>query len=355
MVLPAETGRGLNVNQSITLDGILRERINCGLVVVDSGGELTLLNIAATELLTYGSPPPSRLESLPEPLQTLARLALEKQRPVALEEMDLQFGDHPRRTLGVEITLLPQETDTHSLLIQLQGTQPDNPFEAKIRHVERLARLGMLSAGLAHELRNTMVALSTMTDLLLEQQPDNDLARTARRELDRANTLAVQMLKYARPQPHLMKAVSTHAVLDQALQLAQPRFKAVGATVTQSFEASPDTILADEALMEQLFLNLLLNAADAIPEHGDVHLSTQIVQTGADKVVQITVADNGAGIAPEDVPKLFEPFFTTRRHGTGLGLYLSQRIAQDHSGSISIDSTPGKGTRVQVSLPIQVV
>jgi len=249
--------------------------------------------------------------------------------------------------------LKSDETGDGLLLLVLRDATSTNRFESKVRHFERLARLGVLSASLAHELRNAMVALSTMTDLLIEQHENNELAQTVRRELDRANTLAVRMLKYARPNSQAKKPISTRVVLDRALQLANSRFKEAGASVTRSLQADPDIISADETHLEQMFLNLLINAADAIDDQGEVSLSTDIIDgDSVGRSVRITVRDTGVGIEPDALPNLFEPFFTTKRHGTGLGLYLAHRIVDEHSGTIEVASSPGQGTCVQVILPV---
>ena len=107
------------------------------------------------------------------------------------------------------------------------------------------------------------------------------------------------------------------------------------------------------AHLEQMFLNLLINAADAIDHQGEVTLCTDIIQEHAmGRAVRIAVKDTGVGIAPDLLPNLFEPFFTTKRHGTGLGLYLAQRIIDEHSGTINVASVPGQGTCVEVVLPV---
>jgi signal transduction histidine kinase len=281
------------------------------------------------------------------------RQALDAPTAPPAQEIRISSNGTPGLTLTLEASSLAWDETRRGLLLQLRGVHVHNPLEAKIRHFERLARLGLLSASLAHELRNSMVALSTLADILIEQQSDNELAHTVRRELNRANTLAVRMLKYARPDTQTLKRVSTHEILDRALQLSDSRLREAGASVTRSLQADPDTVSADETHLEQLFVNLLLNAADAITSQGDVSLTTEIVQADRlGRAVRIAIKDSGVGIAPETIPNLFQPFFTTKKHGTGLGLYLTRRIVEEHSGSIQVESTPGQGTCVRVCLPV---
>jgi signal transduction histidine kinase len=322
-------------------------------VVINPSGQVACINAVAAEFLSLRPVLPASLNALPAPIPNFVRQALEASCSLPPLEIRIQSEGTSGHTFTLDASLLAFGGDQQGLLLLLRGVHVNNPLEAKIRHFERLARLGVLSASLAHELRNSMVALSTLADILIEQQRDNELAQTVRRELDRANTLAVRMLKYARPDTLTQKPVSTHEILQRALRLANSRFKEAGATVTQSLLADPDTVSADETHLEQMFLNLLLNAADAIDSNGDVSLTTEIIQEqGVGRAIRIAFKDSGVGIAPEILPNLFQPFFTTKRHGTGLGLYLTRRIVDEHSGSITVDSSPGQGTSVHVCLPV---
>jgi len=341
------------VDPNITLDGVIRGCLECGVVAITPDGQVTHLDAAARRLLSIDAPLPASADVLPLPLQEIVKPALKQHGAVPAMEFHLRADGAEEQVRTLHVSPIPCGTHEHGLLLLVRGLTANHPFESKLRHFERLARLGVLSASLAHELRNALVALNTMTDLLLEERQDNELALTVRRELDRANALAARMLKYARPHAESRKPISTHVVLDRALQLANSRFKEAGATVTKSWLADPDVVSADEAHLEQMFLNLLINAADAIEQRGEVTLSTDVIhEQPLGQAVRIAVRDTGAGISPDALPNLFEPFFTTKRHGTGLGLYLAQRIIDEHSGMINVDSTPGHGTCVQVLLPV---
>jgi two-component system sensor histidine kinase HydH len=341
------------VDPSITLDGVLQGCLECGVVVVDPKHRVSLINPGARKLLSVPENLPPAAVQLPTPLAALLEDTTHPSQDGVPSQISLETnGNGTLVSLLAEVASLSTNGHEGYRVLTLRGLPPQSPLESKVRHFERLARLGMLSAGLAHELRNAMVALGTMTDLLIEQQEDNELAVTVRRELNRANALAARMLKYARPNPLQRKPISTHEVLDRALQLANSRFKEARTTVTKSLRADPDVISADESHIEQVFLNLLINAADAVDHLGDVNLSTDLVPdhtTGT--AVRIAVQDSGMGIAPEALPNLFQPFFTTKRHGTGLGLYLARQIIDEHSGTIQVESSPGRGTCVRVLLP----
>jgi two-component system sensor histidine kinase HydH len=321
-------------------------------VGIDPDGQIAFVSPSACTLLGIGPARPADLNGLPPALRNLVLGVQGKTgdgHPQVISIASDGMGD---RWVTVDLAPMNLPNAAQGLLLTVSGLQRGNAFETRIRHLERLARLGLLSAGLAHELRNAMVALSTMTDLLLEQQGENELAQMVRRELDRANQLAIRMLRYARPSVQARRPTSTHAILERALHLANSRLKEAGTTVTRSLRADPDVVSGDEAHLEQMFLNLLLNAADAVHPSGEVMLSTALVEEPSlGRAVQIAVRDTGPGITPEALANLFQPFFTTKRHGTGLGLYLAHRIIDEHAGTIRVSSNPGEGTCVFVNLP----
>ncbi len=341
------------MDPSITLDGALAGCIECGVVGINPSGQVVLMNPTASKLLGMAPSLPAGLEVLPAVLRKVIRKAQEAPNADPLQSIRVSCNGNGDRSLAVDVVSLSFQGGQQGLLLTVSGLNLGELFQSKLRHFERLTRLGVLSAGLAHELRNSMVALSTMTDLLLDKHQDHELAQTVRRELDRANQLATRMLRYSRPQAQERKPTSTHAVLERALRMAHPRLKEAGTIVTQSLRAQPDVVTADEAHLEQVFLNLLLNAADAVHPAGEVDLSTDLVEEPVvGRAVRIAVRDKGIGITPEALMQLFQPFFTTKRHGTGLGLYLAQRIIDEHSGTIHVNSTPGQGTCVLVHLPV---
>jgi signal transduction histidine kinase len=262
---------------------------------------------------------------------------------------------HPVPPLHLEALPLPGSSAQRDVLLVLLGTSADHPLEMRLKHFERLARLGTMSAGIAHELRNALVPLSTMAELLLQRESDADFAHTVRHELQRANDLAAQMLKYSRPRPGAHLPLSLHQVIQHALALVRSRLTESGAQLDLRMGASPDTLWGDEAHLEQVFVNLLLNATDALGTDGQIVIQTELdTRQPSQTALLATITDNGLGIDPGDQPNLFHPFFTTKRHGTGLGLFLAHRIVAEHQGEIAVTSAPGRGTSVRVKLPVNV-
>ncbi len=222
----------------------------------------------------------------------------------------------------------------------------------KMQRLDRLANLGMLSAGMAHEIKNGMVAIKTFVDLLLEKNQDSELGEVVRHELARINAIVTQMLRIASPASADFKTVRVHEVLDHSLRLLQPQVSGKLITLQKHYRAKPDAVRGDDAQLQQMFMNLFLNALEAMGPNGTLTVSTEIAEAGSGaRALKIKIQDTGMGITPENLAKLFEPFFTTKKNGTGLGLAICQRIVTEHHGAIAVQSETGKGSMFSISLP----
>ena len=226
----------------------------------------------------------------------------------------------------------------------------------KIQRLDRLANLGMLSAGMAHEIKNGMVAIKTFVDLLLEKNQDAELGEIVRHELERINAIATHMLRMAAPASANFKTVRIHEVLDHSLRLLQPQISGKLIAVIKSYRAEPDAVHGDDAQLQQTFMNLFLNALEAMGPSGTLNVSTEMANgDNGGRWLKIKIQDTGGGIAPENLTHLFETFFTTKKNGTGLGLAICQRIATEHRGTIEVHSHAGEGSTFGISLPADAV
>jgi nitrogen-specific signal transduction histidine kinase len=264
------------------------------------------------------------------------------------------FHGQDRRVLGALMVL----TDITAL----------KRLELQIRRSDRLASLGTLSAGMAHEIKNPLVSIKTFAQLLPERYHDSEFRDTFSNlighEIDRIDSLVNQLLRFARPaKPHL-KPMHVHEILEKSLLLVGHRLYQKDVKLTRSWEANVDTIRADSDQLEQVFLNFFINAMDAMKNGGELNISTEIrseeqwmsplTQTNGDthEILRVSIRDNGEGIRSEDLAHVFDPFFTTKDYGTGLGLSVVHGIIQEHGGQIEVESELKKGTAFHILLPL---
>lgn len=225
--------------------------------------------------------------------------------------------------------------------------------EASARRSERLAALGQLTAGLAHELRNPLGTMKASAEMLLERTaPDNpvlrELAGYISSEVDRTNSLISRFLEFARPSRLRTAPADLHQVLESALEHLERESPGAAARIHRNFDPALPLVDADSELLERVFFNLLRNALEASPPGAVVTIKTRHVPSG----VEIAFIDRGAGVPPEHREQIFNPFFTTKAGGIGLGLAVSAKIVGDHGGAITVDSEPGEGATFLVSLPV---
>ena len=224
--------------------------------------------------------------------------------------------------------------------------------EAAVRRSERLAALGQLSAGLAHELRNPLGTIRASAEMLLHKVPEEnaleqELAGFISSEVDRTNSLVTRFLEFARPSSSSRRSPNcTRCWIASIAQLARDT---ANYKVTVYRNYSPDVLpfAFDAELLERVFHNLLLNAAQATPPGGEVTVKTQAIGGN----VEISFIDRGSGIEPQHLENIFNPFFTTKKEGVGLGLAIVSKIVDLHGGKMSVESEPGKGSVFRVFLP----
>jgi len=225
-------------------------------------------------------------------------------------------------------------------------------LEAQLHQAERLAALGEMTAGVAHEIRNPLGIISSTAELLHQRlqryEPGNRLAQIIVEEANRLNEKVTEFLDFARPRvPHL-QPVDLSRVVERSLEFLEPEIQRLHIRVDRHYHLDGRPQMVDPDLMHQALLNLLLNAIQAMPHGGElrVHLSP-----GPNGGSQIRVEDTGEGIEPERLKKIFNPFFTTKEKGSGLGLPIVKSIVDSHQGEIRVESTPGQGTQVIITLP----
>jgi two-component system sensor histidine kinase AtoS len=237
---------------------------------------------------------------------------------------------------------------------KIQKTSADlRKTEAQLIRSEKLAALGQLAAGIAHEVRNPLTSINILIHSMTENLPPETAHRedlkVIEEEIQRINEIVEQFLRFAKPAPPLFKKTEIAPVFDEILQLLKPQLEREQISVHKGFDALP-LITLDREQMKQVALNLLMNAIQAMPEGGRLDLSARVSEDNL--WMKLSVRDSGIGIPPEDLKKLFDPFFSTKEGGIGLGLSIAHRIIDQHHGKVEVESHPGEGTTFHLWLPL---
>ena len=230
--------------------------------------------------------------------------------------------------------------------------------QTQIYHSDKLASIGRLAAGVAHEINNPLTGVLTYSSFLLKRfQDDEELKSDLEiivRETKRCREIVKDLLDFARPISSYKKAVLINKVIDHALNIVANQLTVSNIKVQKNLRDGLPEAPIDEGQMQQVFVNLLVNAADAIGNKGGtITLATKDIQYEGDAYIQVDVSDTGCGIAKKDLSKIFEPFYSTKdQKGTGLGLSVVWGIIEKHQGTITVDSTPGEGSTFTIRLPV---
>ena len=223
----------------------------------------------------------------------------------------------------------------------------------QMSRAEHFATLGEVATGLAHEIRNPLAGIAGVIEIIGRDLPASSPARLVvkdvRQEISRINHIVTDLLQTARPHPPKVRKSDLNTTVEHAVMLGRQQGLAKGIEIALHKDPTLPEVEHDSDQIHQVLLNLLLNAQQAIDSQGKIEVN--IEHRGATAVVE--VIDNGRGIAPEHLPNIFRPFYTTKGDGTGLGLSLTRRIVEDHQGRIDVTSALGVGTTFAVVLPLQ--
>ena len=255
------------------------------------------------------------------------------------EDLDLLTQFATQASVALENARLYQEMQrTHMLM----------------RRTDRLASLGSLTAGLAHEIRNPLVAIKTFLDLLPKRYRDKefrgDFLKLTTAEVDRIDTLVTGLLNFARPSQPTVQKNNVNQVIEEVISLMAAEAKKKNIAIDTNLQKISQAMF-DQDQMKQVLLNLFLNAIEATSARGKISVASRNIQKNGMEYVQVEIADTGKGIPEKIVEQIFDPFFTTKGKGVGLGLSISHQIVQEHHGTIEVESRAKKGTTFFVNLP----
>lgn len=232
--------------------------------------------------------------------------------------------------------------------------------EAQMRRADRLAALGTLTAGLAHEIRNPLVAIKTFTQLLPERFDDiefrDHFLKVTSGEVDRICSLVNELLEFARPSEPYFQKENINEIAEKMIMLIMSEGKKKDIKINTKYNEKIPPIMIDKEQIKQVLLNLFLNAIEATSENGIITFETGLIHKNNHRdYVQMKIRDTGEGIPKGDIEHIFTPFFTTKHHGSGLGLSISHKIVEEHMGYIEVESKVGEGSTFYVNLPLNPV
>jgi len=359
------------------LKELILESVPDGLLTVDLNGRVATFNRAAATILGYHS-----YEALGQPLQNILRLPVPLEKmlashsgfPASMESQAVVTVDAAEHELALDVSVVPlldEQGQRVGLLATFTDITAIHRLEEEKRRLDRLATLGEMAANVAHEVRNPLASIKTSVHMLRD-----DLASAApnlasvqesliivQHEVERLDATVRDLLQFARPRQLHRVPSDLVALSEHVLRVIQPQCIEAGVVVHRVYHDLPLTLI-DVGQMEQVLLNLYTNALQAMPDGGILTVACQVAwETGdalapgenAEKTggsLEMVVRDTGSGIAPDHLGRIFQPFFTTKAHGSGLGLPITRRLVEDHGGQLRVESHLGYGSTFTVRLPL---
>jgi signal transduction histidine kinase len=348
-----------------TTSKAILESLVGGVLTIDMEGRITIINRAASRILELPSKSPyPNLDDLARKHRRLVEvihLALRQNRYV--QDDDVAFVTSRAERLILRTTVSAQ-VDEHArtvgLVVLVKDVSKIVALEQELRKRDRMVTAGTLAAGVAHEIRNPLSAIELNLRLLRDEVapllPDRaDLQEyfdVLFAETQRLNRITSSFLQLSRPEELVRVNISIHAPVQRVLRLIESEAKAKNIFFDLDLRATGTQVSGDPTKLEQVCLNLLINSMQSMPNGGRIRVTSSRGASENGGFVDLVVEDQGIGVPPENIPRMFDPYFTTRTDGTGLGLAIADRIVTNHGGTILVESTLGAGTSMTVRLPI---
>ncbi len=366
-------------------EDVLRS-VPSGIITINTDLEITSFNASAERILQMPGEHLNRLKDpetySPPPLSSGADEVLKRLRACVknniimtnrhIEQIFSKEGQEAPGVIELNTSALKNvDEETVGAIAVIRDITEKKRIEAEMIRVDRLASLGELSAGMAHEIRNPLAGMKTATQILAKTIPDAPgkvLIQGILHEIDRLNKIVTDLLNFSRPKNPLPASVDLSDVIVRTLALVWKKMKQADISLVETVDQDLPRVFVDKEQIEQVFLNLMLNALNAMPGGGTLKLSIKLgykqeriqikspfkamVSPMPEKRIEVVFEDTGHGIKKEILPKIFNPFFTTNPGGTGLGLSIVQKLLEKNRAEINIESREGEGTRVTLFFPI---
>lgn len=335
---------------------ILISSLPVGLIATDTKGGIILYNKFSQELTGISEEEAlggdsAVFDKMPE-IHAAFRTGGTPQKELYQKEVKLQSDTGSSHTVQLSrLTIIDSDDSFVGTLLMMQDLSQVKRLERDLRRSERLAALGKMAAGVAHELRNPLSSIKGLALVLKSKfSPENDDRETADilvQEVERLNRSISELLDYARPQKLQKVDVDIHNLLNKGVSLLCIDAEAAGVQMVTDFPNTLPMVQADEDKLNQVFLNLFLNSIQAMESGGTLTVSTVKTKNS----IKVIVTDTGCGIEEKNLGRVFDPYFTSKSEGTGLGMAMSAKIVEEHGGSITLESVVNQGTSVIVEIP----
>jgi PAS domain S-box-containing protein len=341
------------------------ESINVAVLALDPDGRITSCNRAfenlygTTRLRIAGSPVESLLQ--PDVIESIQKAGgmrgWQPSAPVSIYKMSMENRLGTR--LIVNLSLIPMQDpivgNSGSLLV-IDDISEKVHLEDQLLQVEKLSSIGLLAAGIAHEVNTPIAGISSYTQMLLKETPETDRRKKILEKIEkqtfRAAEIVSGLLNFSRLSNSEFRDLDVNQLIEDSLALLSHQLESNNIRIDSQFDLSLPPVYGNTGKLQQVFVNLFLNARDAMPAGGELAIHTGMYESMA----VIDISDTGIGISEDNIRRIFDPFFTTKSigKGTGLGLAVSYGIVQEHGGGIFVDSSSGKGTHFRVKLPVRL-
>ncbi|KAA0245240.1 MAG: PAS domain-containing protein [Candidatus Brocadia sp. AMX2] len=365
-------------------DNILQS-LKCGVITINNHEEVTLSNKEAKSILGLESVNSSKMifDVFDKETYKLLKHTLKNGKDHIDIETFIERGNNARVPCSVTITQLKTESGEKLGALMILTDQTElKLLQVEKQHADRLAHLGSLASNIAHEIKNPLVAINTYFQLLPYKKDDpefhTNFREIALKEIGRINRIIEEMLNLAKPSKLVIQHIDPHCVIMDTINFLKNDAAKKDIKITTMLEGRRCQLIADEDKVKQVLINILQNSFDALPDNGHITVSTRLVDNLSEfksmakeqpgsiffsfapplsnnlnkQYFVVKISDNGAGIPAEKIPYIFEPFFSNKDKGTGLGLAVVYRIIKDHEGGIYVESKEGVGTDFYIGLPL---
>ena len=327
-----------------------------GLISLDNKGKIVTMNRQAHQILQIPQSEPIQEKALTDVLRIHDCDILSREEPVLEKEVVCTTSSQRSFPLSLSASKL-EDNDGHELgtVLLFRDLSDVKALQEQIKRSERLASLGQLAAGIAHEIRNPLGSLKGFLQYfqrkLSLQDQDKTYLTVMMKEVDRLNSVISNLLDFARPKEPVLDSCELPELLHHVLTLIKSDLQAKQLALSLDIQEYLPQIRLDRDQITQVILNILLNAIHATEPGGQILIEAHL-QSDANRL-ELTISDNGKGIAPENVSKVFDPFFSTKKQGTGLGLAVAYSIIEYHHGEMTVESKEGNGSTFRINLPTE--